>query len=115
MNNAIYEAVNATDSILDESLNPVITPVVDMGGVSDSISSLNGMFGTRSFDLATNIQNGNENREAALTQMTAKDSSVTPSMTFVQNNYSPKALSRIDIYRDSKTLFAQAKEGLDSR
>lgn len=115
LNNAIYEAVNATDSILDESLNPVITPVVDMGGVSDSISSLNGMFGTRSFDLATNIQNGNENREAALTQMTAKDSSATPSMTFVQNNYSPKALSRIDIYRDSKTLFAQAKEGLDSR
>lgn len=35
------------------------------------------------------------------------------SYQFVQNNYSPKALSRIDIYRDTKNQFAQFKEATD--
>ena len=36
------------------------------------------------------------------------------SYTFVQNNYSPKSLSRMDIYRDTKNMFAQAKGALGS-
>ena len=32
--------------------------------------------------------------------------------TFIQNNYSPKALSRIEIYRDTRNLFSQAKGAL---
>jgi len=31
------------------------------------------------------------------------------SYNFVQNNYSPKALSRIDIYRQTKSQFAELK------
>ena len=32
------------------------------------------------------------------------------SYTFVQNNYSPKALSRIDIYRQTRNQFAEFRE-----
>lgn len=35
--------------------------------------------------------------------------SVGNSYSFVQNNYSPKALSRIDIYRQTKNQFSALK------
>ena len=34
------------------------------------------------------------------------------SYSFVQNNYSPKALSRVDIYRQTKNQFTAMKEVL---
>ena len=112
MNNAIYETISKSDSIFSDSLTPTITPVVDLKNVGSAAESIYSIFGSRSFDMAANIQNGNENRsdmEAQIKAMERNDIYVQqpqPSNTFIQNNYSPKELSRLDIYRQTKSLFS---------
>jgi len=112
MNNAIYETISKSDSIFSDSLTPTITPVVDLKNVGSAAESIHSIFGSRSFDMAANIQNGNENRsdmEAQIKAMERNDVYVQqqqPSNTFIQNNYSPKELSRLDIYRQTKSLFS---------
>lgn len=112
MNNAIYESIQESSSILDDSLTPTITPVVDLSNVGSAADSIHSIFGTRSFDMAANIQNGNEIRsdmEAQIKAMEREDTIVPQpqaSNTFIQNNYSPKALSRLDIYRQTKSMFS---------
>lgn len=72
---------------------------------------------SRMNDLQQSIQKTNARMSAIERRMNPKNSSgdiskstpeeSTQNFNFVQNNYSPKALSRVDIYRDTKTLMSQ--------
>ena len=85
----IQDAVDKINNFIDLNLNPIITPILDLSYMQQQMSNLNSSFGVTASG-AGQIQNG-------------ESTTATPGgVTFVQNNYSPKELSRIDIYRDTK-------------
>jgi len=92
---AMRDAISGISDYLDDNItNPVIKPVLDLSEMKKSAGRISGMFDSRyavGVDGASSgkIQNGTIN--------------------FTQNNYSPKALSRIDIYRNTKNLISTAK------
>lgn len=96
---------NISDMASDElNLNPVIRPVIDMSDVYDSASTIDAMLSSdkamsiSAAENAKNIQSADDMPE------------VTPgTQVFNQYNYSPKALSRLEIYRQTRNQFAMIK------
>ena len=124
-------------NVLDTDMNfePTIRPVVDTSDVEEKSKQINKMlsvdtktankasmsFNASDLSLLRNVSsafNFTENARKMYAQNEArKDKSNGESInglgtTFIQNNYSPKALSRIEIYRDTRNLFSQAKGAL---
>lgn len=85
--------------LIDASLdfNPVITPLLDLSLVRQQLSELDAMFTSRAESMGIG-QNGG--------QFTGNP---TQQINFTQNNYSPKALSRYEIYRDTKNQLNMMK------
>lgn len=89
---------------------PTITPVLDMSSVTTQASRLNSMInGNTSFGLASSVSKLTRD---VVTRMKASQSDDThnygTTYSFTQNNYSPKALSSSEIYRQSKNMISRA-------
>ena len=100
------DAISTIADDLDTNMNldPVIRPVIDMSDVYDSANTIDAML---SSDKAIDISAA---EKAKSIQSTDDMSEVTPgTQVFNQYNYSPKALSRLDIYRQTKNQFAMIK------
>lgn len=80
--------------------NPVITPTLDLSGITRNARELNSMFNAQIDAKASANEDSSENQNG------------NGNMTFVQNNYSPKALSREEIYRQTRNQFALAREAV---
>ena len=87
------------DSSLD--LNPVITPMLDLSIIRSQMEELNALMSDPSYGIAG--QNG-----GALSENTQPYQQIN----YTQNNYSPKALSRVEIYRDTKNALSMMKGAL---
>jgi hypothetical protein len=89
--------------IPDDVLNPVITPTVDTSGIPLGINTITDLFNKANVDqFAIDAGNSMLVREAAEGDA-SKNGNVT--YKFTQINQSPKELSPIQIYRDTKNLF----------
>ena len=102
---ALTDTITAIGEQLDNDESLVITPVLDLSNVEEGVKTIDNMFSSNqalnaSAALATDLQNGQQN------------GSQIGGTTFIQNNYSPKALSRVEIYRQTKNQFAQYREAL---
>lgn len=100
---------NISDIINDEmDTGPVIRPVLDLSNVESGTKSINAMFSrsqamTVGAKMSGTVHATNDANDATTNQNGA-------SWQFVQNNYSPKALSRLEIYRQTKNQFSAFKE-----
>lgn len=81
----------------DSEWKPVITPVLDMSGVEPGLRNLNAIAGYR----APQVTETNAGIDTG-------DNADSP-VTFNQYNYSPKALSRLEIYRQTKNQLSMMK------
>lgn len=81
----------------DSEWKPVITPVLDMSGVEPGLRNLNAIASYRA-------PQGTETNAGIDTG----DNADSP-VTFNQYNYSPKALSRLEIYRQTKNQLSMMK------
>ena len=102
----IYDVINS-----DIDIQPTIRPVLDLSNVTSGATKLNAMLsrtqalrisGDMSRKYGEEIQNG----------MNVPNSGNT--YQFTQNNYSPKALSRVEIYRQTKNQFSMMKRMVDA-
>lgn len=104
--------------VFDEN-GPVIRPTVDLTDVENSVSYINSLFNESIQTLAWTA-----NEAASLIpvkpivsekigETSEQSNSPKNQYTFIQNNNSPKALSRIDLYRQTKNQFAQFKKVVD--
>jgi len=88
-----------TNSVLDwdTDFNPVITPTLNLDNVTRGVREINDMFKETTLDTVVEdpVQNGGTTPQ--------------PSTTFIQNNYSPKHLSSIDIYRQTRNQLSSLK------
>lgn len=107
ISSAISNVVDIFTSDMD--MNPTIRPVVDLSDVISGKKELEAAFAGRSFDISANITKlaSVANGLSQINVPTVSNDATTqqPSqVVFNQNNYSPKALSRIEIYRQTKNL-----------
>ena len=98
-----YLAVAAGSGI---EIQPTIRPVLDLSNVSKGVGKLTALTSrTQVMKISAGM-----NRESGGTNQNGNDkTSVSNNYNFTQNNYSPKSLSRIDIYRQTKNQFAALK------
>jgi hypothetical protein len=101
----------------DVNLNPTITPVLDLTGVKKEAKTISNMLrsapvavGT-SYSSAMSASAGYAANKAS-GAMDANVEIVDESVHFTQNNLSPKALSEIEIYRQTKNQLSRAKGAL---
>ena len=100
----------------DIDFQPVITPVLDLSSVKKDAGSINGLLPAAAVDIdsayskARYVAAGYARNQAAATQETER--APAPSLSYVQNNYSPKALSQATIYRQTKNQLSRAKGAL---
>lgn len=81
----------------DSEWKPIITPVLDMSGVEPGLRNLNAIASYR----APQVTETNAGIDTG-------DNADSP-VTFNQYNYSPKALSRLEIYRQTKNQLSMMK------
>lgn len=106
-----------TDTVANDlDANPVIAPVLDLTSLQKEAKRINDLLLAEtltadvSFKQASSISADRETERVA----TANTPSETPQtlVQLEQNNYSPKALSHVEIYRQTKNQLALAKEAL---
>jgi predicted nucleic acid-binding Zn-ribbon protein len=94
--------------------NPVITPILDLSQVRTQAQELSALTNTvpitaaASYGHATSISASTPTTQADETNV----SQAAPSVTFEQNNYSPEALSDVEIYRQTKNQLSQLRMAL---
>lgn len=101
--NGIGEAIQKISDVINSDMDfqPTIRPVLDLSNVKSGVKTIHTMLSTnKAYQANTSI---GLNREVELSGQNVKTGNV---YQFTQNNYSPKALSRIDIYRQTRNQFA---------
>lgn len=102
---AIADSVNMANMLADQelSISPLITPVVDMQSIDNAINTLNSDLSSRDVGFTANAVGSVYNKSNAQNEtVSQRGSAPSTNVTYVQNNYSPKELSRIDIYRNTR-------------
>lgn len=108
---AVKSAGSLAKSVMDEvsdltGSSPVITPILDTSMLRHGLSRvLNGGYQT-SVGLATNLQSSSSSATHSASGQNRGTFGNVVNNYFNQNNYSPKALSQAEIYRNTKTLMA---------
>lgn len=101
LNNAVSNIRDFVEGKMD--LQPTIRPVLDLSGVRSEANHLSAILSKGQAIKISSFMN----RNLSVSDQNAETiPSVGNTYSFVQNNYSPKALSRIDIYRQTKNQFS---------
>lgn len=121
---AAIDSMNASlsrlSSVLSTELSsePTIRPVLDLSDIDAGVNRMDRLFAeTRGLTLGTTLRNirsvsiGNNGYTMTPDTMPVETTRSVVN-NFTQNNYSPKALSRVEIYRQTNNLFATTKEVL---
>lgn len=88
----------------DIDVEPTIRPVLDLSDVESKTSRLNAMFSTsRAMTIGASMRQSTI-EDPNLSETTTPQTGAT--FQFTQNNYSPKALSRVEIYRQTNNQFS---------
>lgn len=96
LKNALTHARDIINGDIDNTIT--LTPVLDLSNVRAGVQQINGMMNSASVSANATVEGSDESGK-----------NQNGGMTFIQNNYSPKALNRIDIYRQTKNQFAAMK------
>lgn len=106
--NGLSNAISKIREFVDGEMEvqPTIRPVLDLSEVRSGAGRLTAIL---SRSQAIKISSSMNRETTGEIQNGDGTPSVGNSYSFVQNNYSPKALSRIDIYRQTKNQFSALK------
>lgn len=104
----LRNAVSKIGEYIEDGIDaqPTIRPVLDLSQVQAGASKLTALL---SRDQAMSISAGMNREIGASVQNGESTPASGNTYTFTQNNYSPKALSRIEIYRQTKNQFSAMK------
>lgn len=111
--NSMSDALSRVSDIIDSDMDmtPTIRPVIDLTDVENGSKRLSSIFGSsRSITVdSARIKASKLAGDISSAKADAAANQNGPSFSFTQNNYSPKALSQIDIYRQTKNQFSAMK------
>ena len=101
LGNAIAKVKDMIDNGVDGQ--PTIRPILDLSDVEEKSHRLNTLF---SRSQALTVSTGIAAARGRNLQNEDTNPNTGNSYNFTQNNYSPKALSRTEIYRQTKNQFS---------
>lgn len=115
---ALRKSVSGFSDLITRDLgsNPVITPVLDLTSVRKDAGLVGDLLGNRgmtvdsSYVRARYAAAGYANNRAVQEEPTETEAKVS----YVQNNYSPKALSQAEIYRQTRSQLSTMKGALST-
>ena len=90
----------------DMDLSPVIRPVVDLSDVKSKSSMANKMF--NGIEISASSLNASKIRLGGV-EADSPTTALDKGVSFVQNNYSPKSLTRLEIYRNTRNQLSAMK------
>mgnify|MGYP002533909386 CR=1 FL=1 len=111
----LTEAVSKISDYINSDMDtqPTIRPVLDLSNVQSGTRQINAMFSrTQAMSINANM---NRARTSGNQNAGFQDGSGATYNYFTQNNYSPKALSRVEIYRQTKNQFSAMKGSVNKR
>ena len=111
----LTEAVSKISDYINSDMDtqPTIRPVLDLSNVQSGTRQINAMFSrTQAMSINANM---NRARTSGNQNAGFQDGSGATYNYFTQNNYSPKALSRVEIYRQTKNQFSAMKGSVSKR
>lgn len=116
MQNTMTRLADLVESDMD--MTPTIRPVLDLSQMDKDLQSMGSMYGnpavgvySKATTLAEDMRQSTEPPAPKPEDPTGHDSGPT----YIQNNYSPKALSRSEIYRQTKNQLSVAKKGVPAK
>jgi tape measure domain-containing protein len=99
------------------NMTPVIRPVLDLTDIQKNAGKINGLLPSAKMNVSAAYSNAAgvaaDVRSTQGDDEYAKTASGMKTVTFTQNNYSPKALSQAEIYRNTKNQLSVAKGALE--
>jgi len=105
--NGLSEAISKITDVIEGDIDtqPTIRPVLDLSDVESGTGKLNALFSrTQAMSISAGMNRvANEEIQNGVTTSSGNI------IQFTQNNYSPKALSRIEIYRQTKNQLSMMK------
>lgn len=104
LRNAVSKIGDFIENGIDSQ--PTIRPLLDLSDVTEGAGRLSALL---SRNQAMKIGAGMEREGGSVVQNGGTTPTSGNNYNFTQNNYSPKALSRIDIYRQTKNQFSALK------
>lgn len=104
LRNAVSKISDFIENGIDSQ--PTIRPLLDLSDVTEGAGRLSALL---SRNQAMKISAGMEHEGTGIVQNGGTTPTSGNNYNFTQNNYSPKALSRIDIYRQTKSQFSALK------
>ena len=104
LRNAVSKISDFIENGIDSQ--PTIRPLLDLSDVTEGVGRLSALL---SQNQAMKISAGMEREGGSVVQNGGTTPTSGNNYNFTQNNYSPKALSRIDIYRQTKNQFSALK------
>lgn len=106
---AVQDAIQQLSGMLDGSIdiNPVITPTLDLSEINARSAALANMFTGRQIAVQAYQDDRQAEMMTQLGSILAEQNTEPRSITFNQTNNSPKALSRTEIYRQTRNGFSQ--------
>lgn len=104
--NSMSNVVKSISDVIEDNINaqPTIRPVLDLSNVESGAGRLNSMLSrTRAMSISASMNRGYDSE--------IQNGTATAGATFqfTQNNYSPKALSRLEIYRQTRNQLETLK------
>lgn len=104
LRNAVSKIGDFIENGIDSQ--PTIRPLLDLSDVTEGAGRLSALLSRKQ---AMKISAGMEHEGTGIVQNGCTTPTSGNNYNFTQNNYSPKALSRIDIYRQTKNQFSALK------
>lgn len=110
---ALRKSMRGASNLIAEELNAnaTITPILDLTQARDQAAKLSQLVSANPITAQVSLSQANAistQRESSSIEATAETPSGA-SFKFEQNNYSPKALSEIEIYRQTRNQLSQLK------
>lgn len=113
--NSTQNAIDKANLIIGDTIDisPVITPVINLDEANAGIRRLNSSL-TKENVISMNKELSRASLNSKSTDSVNNRGVVENNYNFVQNNYSPEALSRIDIYRQTKSQFSRFRRAVEN-
>ena len=113
---AVAKGIADLDALLTTDVDPVIRPVVDLTDAEQKMKKFSRLFGDERFKMGADTDKVNRAMTKKIPKPDPNDqpkpqtAGGNTTYSYVQNNYSPKALSRKEIYRQTKNQFSSMKK-----
>lgn len=111
---AIFGYGKLVQDMFDNDFNPVLRPVLDLSSVERNISRIDELWSETGRKITSDISVSELERAAQSVEAAKREPTVVNyNETFTQNNYSPKSLSAIDIYRQTHNQLNMGRRNIN--